>query len=92
MLFWVVYWRPEVETYVRTQVLLEPAQRQALIRIAEQEGRSVSEVIREMVSLQIRQRLYNEMGEAAGRLAAEYRENEDLSGMTALDGEDFFDA
>ncbi len=40
----------------RVQVLLEPSQRRALARIAKREGRSVSDVLREMVDRGLEQK------------------------------------
>ena len=40
----------------RTQLLLEPEQHHALAEIARKEGRSISDVVREMVQRQIEQR------------------------------------
>jgi Arc/MetJ-type ribon-helix-helix transcriptional regulator len=44
----------------RTQILLEPAQHQALGQIARDEGRSVSDVVREMVRHVLAQRQQQE--------------------------------
>ncbi len=78
--------------YVRTQVLLEPEQQQALAQIALQEGRSVSDVLREMVARQLQQRRSQEMAGAAQRLAADYVAGGDLTDLTLLDGEEFYHA
>lgn len=40
----------------RTQLLLEPAQHRALADIAQDEGRSISEVVREMIDQQLESR------------------------------------
>jgi hypothetical protein len=40
----------------RVQILLEAKQRRALVRIAKREGRSVSDILREMVELGLEQR------------------------------------
>lgn len=40
----------------RTQILLEPEQHRALARIAGKEGRSISDVVREMLRQQLEQR------------------------------------
>lgn len=44
------------ERMYRTQILLEPEQQRALAEIARQEGRSISELVREMVRAQLDQR------------------------------------
>jgi predicted CopG family antitoxin len=41
----------------RTQILLEPKQHEALADIARQEGRSISDLVREMIGQQLTQRL-----------------------------------
>jgi predicted CopG family antitoxin len=47
----------------RTQILLEPEQHRALARIASQEGRSISDVVREMLRQQLEQRTLAEGAE-----------------------------
>ena len=44
------------ERLYRTQILLEPEQHRALAEIAEREGRSVSDVVREMIRRQLEQK------------------------------------
>jgi len=44
-----------VERLYRTQILLEPEQHQALTEIARQQGRSMSDVVREMITRQLQQ-------------------------------------
>ncbi len=57
-------------TLERVQVLLESAQRRALARIARREGRSISEVVREMIEwgLAHRAQTRQQWKEALGRL------------------------
>src|SRR5690349_20528781 len=47
---------PLKERLYRTQILLEPEQHSALSRIARQEGRSISEKVRELIRQQLEQR------------------------------------
>lgn len=54
----------------RTQLLLEPEQHRALAEIARQEGRSISDVVREMVQRQIEQRRESARADRERRLAA----------------------
>jgi hypothetical protein len=75
--------------YIRAQVLLEPSQHQTLARIAKQEGRSISELVREMVAQQLRERVYREMEAAARRLSEDYAPDGELADMTHLDAGDF---
>ncbi len=44
------------ERFYRAQILLEPEQHKALVEIASREGRSISDVVREMITLQLEQR------------------------------------
>jgi predicted DNA-binding protein len=44
-----------VERLYRTQILLEPEQHKALTEIARQQGRSMSDVVREMITRQLQQ-------------------------------------
>ncbi|MCW5849153.1 MAG: hypothetical protein KIT87_03640 [Anaerolineae bacterium] len=45
-----------VETLYRTEILLEPAQHQALAEIAQCEGRSISDIAREMIGEKLAER------------------------------------
>ena len=76
---------------VRTQILLSRSQRQSLLEIAQKDGRSLSDVVREALDAQLRQRQYREMGTAAEQLRELYETDPDLTAMTALDGEGFAD-
>ena len=77
---------------VRVQVLLEKRQRIELDEMAHKEGLSVSELIRTLLDSQIRERKYAEMRNAAKELKADYEAGGELSDMTSLDSEDFFNA
>lgn len=73
----------------RTQILLEKSQHQMLILIANEENRSVSEVVREMIERELRYRQRRQMLLAAHELQADYRTDSNLTEFTALDSEDF---
>lgn len=77
---------------VRTQILLDKNQRLELDEIATKEGKSFSEVVRNLIEAQLRQRKYEEMRVVAAQLAADYAEGGKLSDLTAMDGEDFLNA
>jgi hypothetical protein len=77
---------------VRTQILLNRNQRIVLRLIAQKEGRSVSEIVRDAIDVQLRRRRYLAMQEAAELLKPDYEANGELTNMTILDGEDFIDA
>lgn len=72
----------------RTQILLEPAQRRKLARIAHLEKRSLSDVVREMIDAQLVMRKRQEMAAAAQALLADYRSDKELTAFTTLDGEE----
>ncbi len=73
----------------RTQILLEKAQHAALSRIAREESRSLSEVVREMIDRQLQYRRRQKMMLAARELQADYMTDPDLTEFLALDGDDF---
>jgi predicted CopG family antitoxin len=72
----------------RTQILLEPAQRRKLDRIATREKRSLSDVVREMIDLQLSARKRQELAAAAQALLSDYQTDQELTAFIALDGED----
>ena len=74
---------------VRTQVLLEKKQREALNAIAKKERVPFSELVRDYLNAQLRQRQYAELRLAAEQLREDYAVGGELTEMTALDGEDF---
>lgn len=74
----------------RTQILLEKGQHQILTLIAEEERRSLSEIVREMIERELRVRQRRQMFLAARELQADYNTDPNLTGFTsALDGDDF---
>ena len=77
--------------YVRTQVLLEKKQKDDLQALASKDGRSFSELVRELLDIQLRRRKYEEMRRAAHTLRHDYMTGGELTALTDLDGEDFID-
>jgi hypothetical protein len=73
----------------RTQILLEEDQHQVLTLIAEQEKRSLSEIVREMIARELRYRQRRKMYLAARELQADYNTDPNLTQFTALDSDDF---
>jgi Arc/MetJ-type ribon-helix-helix transcriptional regulator len=73
----------------RTQILLEKSQHQMLTLIAEEERRSLSDIVREMIERELRYRQRRQMLLAARELQADYATNPDLTEFTALDADDF---
>jgi predicted DNA-binding ribbon-helix-helix protein len=73
----------------RTQIMLEPEQKQILKKIADREDRSFSELVREMLDEQIAKHQKLRLAAAAKALLNDYTTDEELTAFTALDGEDF---
>lgn len=76
---------------IRTQILLRSEQRHNLDMIVANEGRSLSEVVRELLDAQLQQRRYTQMAEVARILKDDYENNAELTEFTVLDGEEFSD-
>lgn len=77
------------ESLKRTQVMLEQEQHKALKEIARQEGRSMSDVVREFIGTQLRERKRQQLEKAAQLLLRDYLEDDELTAFTALDSETF---
>jgi hypothetical protein len=75
----------------RTQVLLEPVQLEQLSRIAVQEGKSLSALLREWINLVLSQRQDQALAHAAEKLMSSYYSDGDLVGYGTLDGDEFSD-
>ncbi len=73
----------------RTQILLEKNQHQTLSLIANEENRSISEIVREMIDRELRYRQRRQMLLAARELQADYKTDQSLIEFTALDSDDF---
>ena len=74
---------------IKTQIFLRREQRNVLDMIAANEGRSLSEVVRELLDTQLQQRRHTQMAEAARILKDDYENNAALTEFTVLDGEEF---
>lgn len=72
----------------RSQILLEPAQHAELAAIAGREQRSLSDLVREMLRLQLEERRKRILAAAAEALLPDYRDDPELSAFTALDADD----
>ena len=73
----------------RTQILLEPEQYRFLTQLSQQEKRSLSSLVREMLQQQIEARQKRHLQAAAEALRSDYEDDPDLTAFTALDGEAF---
>lgn len=76
----------------RVQIILEQDQRRQIARIARQEGKSVSEVTRELLRLALKERQKKQIELAAQILQEDYRNDPKLTEFTELDGEDWDEA
>jgi predicted DNA-binding ribbon-helix-helix protein len=74
----------------KTQILLEKSQHQILESIAEEEKRSISEIVREMIERELRYRQRRQMAFAARELQLDYATDPELLEFTSLDSDDFF--
>jgi hypothetical protein len=73
----------------RTQILLEKEQHETLSQIAQEEKRSLSEIVREMIDRELRYRQRRQMVLAARELQGDYKTDPELTDFTSLDGDDF---
>ena len=73
----------------RTQLLLEKSQHEMLSKIAREESRSLSEIVREMIGRELRYRQRRQMMLAAQELQADYNTDPELTAFSALDGDEF---
>ena len=73
----------------RTQILLEKSQHEILSQIAQEESRSLSEIVREMIDRELRYRQRRQMMLAARELQADYQTDTALTEFTTLDSDDF---
>ena len=66
------------ERLYRAQILLQPKQHQAIVEIARREGRSISEVVREMISAELQRREQNTLTEQLEGLERIRRHREEI--------------
>ena len=76
---------------VRTQIILKESQRKALEKIARQENRSLSDLIREFVDEQLCIREERQMAKAAEYLKEDYMKDKELTAFAILDSEEFYE-
>ncbi len=73
----------------RTQILLEKSQHEMLTEIAQEEKRSLSEIVREMIERELRYRQRRQVLLAARELQADYNTDPELADFLALDSDNF---
>lgn len=71
----------------RIKIFLEKEQTRQIAQIARQEGKSISQVVRELLDLGLKERHKRQMKLAAQILLEDYRRDAELTAFTALDGE-----
>ena len=76
----------------RIQILLEPVDRNALERLAQEAQTSMSNIVRDLLRERIKQQRRANLRKAAEMMANAYRTDPELTALTALDGEDVLDA
>jgi hypothetical protein len=76
---------------VRTQIIIKEGQRKALEKIAKEENRSISSIIREFIDKQLRLHEEREMLKAAKLLKDDYLNDKELTVFSTLDGEEFYE-
>lgn len=73
----------------RMQILIGEEQKKFLDQVANEEGKSVSALIREIVDQYRRELEEARLAEAARSLYALYQQDEELTAFTSLDAEEF---
>ena len=74
---------------IRTQIILKEGQRRALERLAREQARSVSDIVREMIDAQLRVENELQLQHAAENLRDEYLKDPELTAFSVLEGEAF---
>ena len=74
---------------VRKQIILKEGQKRALEKLARDQARSFSEVVREMIDAQLRLDRENQLKDAAERLRDDYLNDPELTAFSATEGDSF---
>lgn len=74
---------------IRTQIILKEAQRRAIQKLAQEQARSVSEIVRSMIDAQLRVENEQRLREAAESLRDDYLNDPELTAFSAIDGDAF---
>lgn len=72
---------------IRTQIILKEGQRRALDKLAREQARSVSEVVRGMIDAQLRVENERRLQGAAESLRDEYLTDPELTAFSVLEGD-----
>jgi hypothetical protein len=74
---------------IRTQIILRGDQRRALEKLAREQARSISEIVREMIDAQLRVENERRLQHAAQILRGQYLSDPELTAFSVLDDEAF---
>ena len=72
---------------IRTQIILKEGQRRALEKLAQEQERSVSEVVRELLDAQLRVENERRLRDAARSLRDDYLNDPELTVYSAIEGD-----
>ena len=74
---------------IRTQIILRETQRHAIEKLAKEQSRSVSEIVRSMIDAQLRVEDERRLRKAAESLRDDYLNDPELTAFSAIEGETF---
>jgi len=74
---------------IRTQIILKEGQRRALEKLAQEQERSVSEVVRELLDAQLRVENERRLRDAARSLRDDYLNDPELTVYSAIESDLF---
>ena len=74
---------------IRTQIILKEGQRRALEKLAQEQERSLSEVVRELLDAQLRVENERRLRDAARSLRDYYLKDPELTVYSAIEGDLF---
>jgi hypothetical protein len=72
---------------VRKQIILKEGQTRALEKLAHEQARSFSEIVREMIDAQLRLDKQSKLQNAAERLREDYLHDLELTAFAAIEGD-----
>jgi hypothetical protein len=74
---------------IRTQIILKEGQRRAIQKLAQEQARSVSEIVRSMIDAQLRVENERRLRKAADSLRHDYLNDPELTAFSAIEGDAF---
>ena len=74
---------------VRTQIILKEAQRRAVERLAQEQARSISEIVRGMIDAQLHVEKERQLAKAANSLRDDYLKDPELTAFSVTEGDAF---